>query len=40
LGNYFVSQPVESAWDIGVLVVGIPVYWWWRRTHAAAATRS
>ncbi|HTH66591.1 MAG TPA: amino acid permease [Gemmatimonadales bacterium] len=39
LGNYFVSQPVESAWDIGVLVVGIPVYWWWRRTHAAAATR-
>lgn len=40
LGNYFVSQPVASAWDIGVLVVGIPVYWWWRRTHAAAATRS
>ena len=40
LGNYFVSQPVASAWDIGVLVVGIPVYWWWRRTHAPAATRS
>jgi amino acid transporter len=40
LGNYFVSQPVESAADIGLLVVGIPVYWWWRRTHAPAATRS
>jgi APA family basic amino acid/polyamine antiporter len=40
LGNYFVSQPLESAADIGLLVVGIPVYWWWRRTHAPAATRS
>ncbi len=40
LGNYFVSQPLESAVDIGVLLIGIPVYWWWRRAHIAMATRS
>lgn len=40
LGNYFVSQPIDSAVDIGVLLSGIPVYAWWRRTHAPAATRS
>lgn len=40
LGNYFVSQPTASAWDIGVLLVGIPVYYWWRRTRVAAETRS
>jgi basic amino acid/polyamine antiporter, APA family len=40
LGNYFISQPKESAWDIAVLISGVPVYWWWRRTHAAAETES
>jgi amino acid transporter len=34
LGNYFVSQPLESAFDVGVLLVGIPVYWWRRRRAA------
>jgi amino acid transporter len=40
LGNYFISQPQESAWDIAVLISGVPVYWWWRRTHVAAETGS
>lgn len=40
LGNYFVSQPLESAVDLGVLLVGIPVYRWWRRAHVLTATRS
>ncbi|HKE90364.1 MAG TPA: amino acid permease [Gemmatimonadales bacterium] len=40
LGNYFVSQAKESAWDIAVLVSGVPVYWWWRRRQFTAATRS
>ena len=40
LGNYFVSQPLESAVDIGVLLSGIPVYAWWRRAHTPGATRS
>jgi amino acid transporter len=39
LGNYFVSQPLASALDIGILLAGIPVFALWRRTHAAA-TRS
>ncbi len=38
LGNYFVSQPTESAWDIAVLISGVPVYWWWRRTHPGRDT--
>ena len=41
LGNYFVSQPVESAVDIAVLVSGVPVFLWWQRKHPRAAeTRS
>lgn len=36
LGNYFVSQPVASAVDIGILLAGIPVFVLWRRAHAPA----
>jgi amino acid transporter len=36
LGNYFVSQPVASAVDMGVLLAGIPVFVLWRRAHAPA----
>jgi amino acid transporter len=36
LGNYFVSQPVASAVDVGILVAGIPVFWLWRRWRARA----
>jgi amino acid transporter len=39
LGNYFVSQPVASAVDMGVLLAGIPVFVLWRRAHAPV-TRS
>ena len=34
LGNYFVSQPLASAVDIGILLAGIPVFVLWRRAHA------
>jgi APA family basic amino acid/polyamine antiporter len=34
LGNYFVSQPVASAVDVGILLAGIPVFVLWRRAHA------
>jgi APA family basic amino acid/polyamine antiporter len=36
LGNYFVSQPVASAVDVGILLAGIPVFVLWRRAHAPA----
>lgn len=38
LGNYFVSQPVAAALDVGVVLIGIPVYWFWRGAHASRAT--
>lgn len=34
LGNYFVSQPLASAVDVGILLAGIPVFALWRRAHA------
>jgi len=37
LGNYFVSQPVASAVDVGILLAGIPVFVLWRRAHATAS---
>lgn len=35
LGNYLVSQPLTFAVDVGLIVVGIPVYFVWRRFHHA-----
>lgn len=35
LGNYFVSQPLASAVDIGILLLGIPVFVLWRRRSRA-----
>ena len=37
LGNYFVSQPVASAVDVGILLAGIPVFVLWRRAHATSS---
>ena len=31
LGNYMVSQPWTFAADVGIVLLGIPVYWWWSR---------
>jgi basic amino acid/polyamine antiporter, APA family len=31
LGNYLVSQTAKFAWDIGLILSGIPVYIAWRR---------
>lgn len=36
LGNYLVSQPRAFAFDIGLIVAGIPVYFAWRRFGPAA----
>ena len=35
LGNYFVSQPLPSAVDVGILLMGIPVFVLWRRLRPA-----
>ncbi len=40
LGNYFVSRPVASAVDVGILLTGIPVFWAWRRRKSATAPLS
>lgn len=38
LGNYFVSQPVASAVDVGILLAGIPVFGFWRRWRSGVAS--
>ena len=35
LGNYLVSQPLTFAIDVGLILVGIPVFFLWRRFHPA-----
>lgn len=31
LGNYLVTEPGAFALDLGLILAGVPVYWWWRR---------
>jgi amino acid transporter len=31
LGNYLVTTPGAFALDVGLILLGVPVYWWWRR---------
>ncbi|HYK12275.1 MAG TPA: amino acid permease [Gemmatimonadales bacterium] len=35
LGNYLVSQPLTFAVDVGLILVGIPVYFIWQGFHTA-----
>jgi amino acid transporter len=35
LGNYLVSQPLTFGIDVGLIAVGIPVYYAWRRFQTA-----
>lgn len=31
LGNYAVRAPLVFAADLGIIALGLPVYWWWQR---------
>ncbi|HEX4560686.1 MAG TPA: amino acid permease [Gemmatimonadales bacterium] len=35
LGNYLVSKPLTFTLDVGLIAVGIPVYFVWQRFHSA-----
>ncbi|MBE3072917.1 MAG: amino acid permease, partial [Acidobacteria bacterium] len=37
IGNTLKEKPVESFIGLGLVALGLPAFWWWRR---AAATRS
>jgi len=26
-----VERPIESLWGLGIVVIGVPAYAWWRR---------
>jgi APA family basic amino acid/polyamine antiporter len=39
LGNYMVTQPRLFFADVGVILVGIPVYWWWARRKSRMGGR-
>lgn len=32
LGNYLITEPLAFSVDIGLILIGIPVYWFWRRS--------
>jgi amino acid transporter len=34
LGNYMISEPRIFAVNVGVILAGLPVYWWWERQAA------
>jgi basic amino acid/polyamine antiporter, APA family len=38
LGNYLISQPLTFALDVGLIGLGVPVYWAWRRFAGATST--
>jgi APA family basic amino acid/polyamine antiporter len=29
--NTLVERPIESLWGLGIVVLGVPAYAWWRR---------
>ena len=31
LGNYMISEPRTFLWDVGLVLVGLPVFWLWER---------
>lgn len=40
LGNYLVSQPVGFALNVGAILLGVPVYLWWRRREGKTGLNS
>jgi hypothetical protein len=36
LMHTLVRYPAQSAAGIGIVALGLPAYWWWRRTDAPA----
>jgi len=32
LGNTLLNQPVESCWGLAILALGLPAYFYWKRT--------
>jgi amino acid transporter len=36
LGNYAVRESWKFVLDVGIVLTGVPVYWFWRRTRARA----
>jgi APA family basic amino acid/polyamine antiporter len=31
-----VSRPTQALLGIGIILLGMPAYWWWRRSNRAA----
>jgi hypothetical protein len=40
VANTLWEKPVESLWGLGLVVLGLPAYAWWRRGGAGAADGS
>ncbi|MGH9857840.1 MAG: amino acid permease, partial [Acidobacteriota bacterium] len=37
IGNTLVEKPVESLIGVFILLLGVPAYYWWRRSSARTA---
>jgi APA family basic amino acid/polyamine antiporter len=38
--NTLVERPIESLWGLGIVVLGVPAYAWWRRRSDSVSYRS
>jgi APA family basic amino acid/polyamine antiporter len=36
VGSTLVSRPTQALLGIGIILLGMPAYWWWRRSNRAA----
>jgi APA family basic amino acid/polyamine antiporter len=39
VANTLVTQPVQALLGVGIILIGLPAYWWWKRALSAAGMR-